>query len=115
VNPEPPTPEPDDEAGEHALIARLRAGDPAAFDVIYDRERARVFSFLVRMSGRRELAEDLVQETFLRLVRHAPRLHDDTRIRVWLLTVARNLCRSHFRWAFVDRSARLQIRARRSS
>lgn len=106
VNPSPTTP--DELAAERALIAQLRAADPAAFDAVYERERARVFSFLVRMTGRRELAEDLVQETFLRLVRHAPRLREDTRVDVWLLTVARNLCRSHFRWAFVDRLARLQ-------
>jgi RNA polymerase sigma-70 factor (ECF subfamily) len=99
---------PHESPAERALIQQLKAADPAAFDVIYERERARVFSFLLRMTGRRELAEDLVQETFLRLVRHAPRLREDTRVGVWLLTVARNLCRSHFRWAFVDRVARAQ-------
>lgn len=90
---------------EQQLIARLRKGDPAAFDLLYDRHRARIFNFLARMTGRRELAEDLVQETFLRLVRFAPRLAEDTRLGVWLLSVARNLCRSHYRWLLVDRDS----------
>ena len=95
---------------ERQLIERLRRGDPAAFDALYDQHRARIFSFLARMTGRRELAEDLVQETFLRLVRFAPRLAEDTRLGVWLLSVARNLCRSHYRWLLVDRDSVLRLR-----
>lgn len=97
---------------ERELIERLRQGDRAAFDALYDQHRARIFSFLARMSGRRELAEDLVQETFLRLVRFAPRLAPDTRLDVWLLSVARNLCRSHYRWSAVDRGGLFAWRER---
>lgn len=87
---------------EHELIERLRRGDSAAFDAIYAEHRPRIFSFLARLTGRRALAEDLLQETFLRLCRFAPRLLPDTRIELWLFTVARNLARSHFRWSVVD-------------
>jgi RNA polymerase sigma factor (sigma-70 family) len=96
---------PDEQQQERAWVSRLRQGDPAAFDAIYAQHRARVFSFLARMTGRRELAEDLLQETFLRLVRFAPRLAEDTRPGMWLLAVARNLCRSHYRWQFVNRDS----------
>jgi RNA polymerase sigma-70 factor (ECF subfamily) len=87
---------------ERELIERLRRGDSAAFDAIYTEQRPRIFSFLARLTGRRALAEDRLQETFLRLCRFAPRLAPDTRIDVWLFTVARNLARSHFRWSVVD-------------
>jgi RNA polymerase sigma-70 factor (ECF subfamily) len=87
---------------DEALIASLRRGEREAFDAAYARYRARIFGYLARLCGRRELAEDLVQETFLRLVRFAPRLADDTRLDVWLYTVARNLYLSHLRWALVD-------------
>jgi RNA polymerase sigma-70 factor (ECF subfamily) len=97
---------------ERALIERLRQGDSAAFDVLYDQHRARIFSFLARMTGRRELAEDLVQETFLRLVRFAPRLAPDTRLGVWLLSVARNVCLSHYRWSAVDRGGLCALTSR---
>jgi RNA polymerase sigma-70 factor (ECF subfamily) len=83
---------------ELALVRGLRAGDPAAFDAVYDAYRARLFSFLARLGRRREGAEDLLEETWLRLVANARRLRPDTRLGPWLFQVARNLyfsaCRS---------------------
>jgi len=82
---------------ELALVGRLREGDSGAFDEVYDAYRARLFSFLVRLSRRRDLAEDLLEETWLRLVTHARRLTPDTRLGPWLFTVARNLYWSYCR------------------
>lgn len=86
-----------DVAVERELVTRLRAGDAAAFDEIYAWMRPRVFSFLARMTGRRDVADDLAQEVWLRLARTAPRLAPDTRLAAWLFTVARNLYVSHWR------------------
>ena len=72
-------------------MARLRTGDTSAFDEVYAAYRPRVFGFLLRMGRNRTLAEDLLDETWVRLVHHAPRLTPDTRIGAWLFTVARNL------------------------
>ena len=80
---------------ERGLIARLKAGDPSAFEAIYAAYRPRVFTFLARLSRRRDVAEDLAHETWLRLVTHAHRLADDTSVPAWLFTVARNL---HASW-----------------
>jgi RNA polymerase sigma-70 factor (ECF subfamily) len=82
---------------ELALVGRLRDGEPAAFDAVYDAYRARVYSFLARMARSREVAEDLAEETWLRLVEAAPRLRPDTRLGPWLFTVARNLYYSYCR------------------
>jgi RNA polymerase sigma factor (sigma-70 family) len=93
------------DVGEDAsseLLARLRAGDSAAFSTAYERHAGPIFRFLVRLCGRRELAEDIFQETWLRLARHARTLRADTELRAWLYTVARNLVRSHARAAVVD-------------
>jgi RNA polymerase sigma-70 factor (ECF subfamily) len=87
---------------EAELVPRLRNGDLRAFDAVFAAHRASIFGYLLRMSRRRELAEELLQETFLRLARHAPRLRDDTNVRAWLFTVARNLWISHRRWAWLD-------------
>jgi len=76
---------------ELSLVAGLRRGEPGAFDVVYEAYRARVFGFLVRLSRSRTVAEDLLDETWLRLVSNAARLHADTRLLPWLFTVARNL------------------------
>lgn len=83
-------------------MARLRAAEASAFDLAYARYRAPLFAFLVRLTGRRWLAEDLLQETWLRLARGATDLAPDTRLRPWLYTVARNLFISYRRWAVLD-------------
>jgi len=50
-----------------------------------------VYGYLIRMVRRRDVAEDLLQETFLRLAQHATRLAADTRLGAWLFTVAHRL------------------------
>lgn len=93
-----------DPTGEPAIVARLRTGDPAAFDHVYAAYHARLFNFLVRLSRRRDVAEDLVEETWLRLVRRAARLREDTRLEPWLFTVARNLFYSYCRSRLLEQS-----------
>jgi RNA polymerase sigma-70 factor, ECF subfamily len=86
---------------EVALVGRLRAGDATAFNEIYDTLNPRLFSFLCRMANNRTVAEDLLGETWLRLVSGGGKLCEDTRLVPWLFTVARNLyisyCRSRAR------------------
>lgn len=89
-------------ADSQALVAALARGDRGAFDAVYDRHRAPLYSFLVRLTGSAALAEDLLQETWLRLARHSRELPSSTELRAWLFTVARNLYRSHRRWALLD-------------
>jgi RNA polymerase sigma-70 factor (ECF subfamily) len=82
---------------ELALVDRLRDGDPAAFDAVYEEYRSRLYSFLARLSRSRDVAEDLAEETWLRLVSSGGRLRADTRLGPWLFTVARNLYYSYCR------------------
>ena len=89
---------------ELRLVARLKAGDPAAFEAIYEAYRPRLFGFLVRLSRRRDVAEDLLEETWLRLVTRSATLTDDARLGPWLFTVARNLYFSWRRSRAVDAS-----------
>ena len=79
------------------LVARLRAGDSDAFDLVYGAFNARLFNFLARLSRRRDVAEDLLEETWLRVVDRAPTLRPDTRLGPFLFTVARNLYISYCR------------------
>jgi RNA polymerase sigma-70 factor (ECF subfamily) len=90
---------------EVALVDRLRDGDAAAFDAVYEAYRARLYAFLARMARSREVAEDLAEETWLRLVETAPRLRPDTRLGPWLFTVARNLYYSYCRSRAVSDAA----------
>jgi RNA polymerase sigma-70 factor, ECF subfamily len=94
-----PAPAPDAE-----LVAGLRRGDGSAFDRVYSTYHSRIFSFLLRLSGRRDTAEDLAQETWLKLAKAAPGLREDTTLAPFLFTVARNAFVSHRRWAMLDLS-----------
>jgi RNA polymerase sigma-70 factor, ECF subfamily len=90
---------------ELAVVERLRRGDPDAFDDVYAAFNTRLFTFLVRLSRRRDVAEDLLEETWLRLVKHAHGLGADTRLGPWLFTVARNLHISYSRSRMLEDSA----------
>ena len=85
-------------ASDQSLMRRLAARDDKALEELYDRYSRLVFSVLLRITGRAELAEELLQETFLRLWRNAES-YRETRgeLRPWLLTVARNLAFDHRR------------------
>lgn len=82
---------------ELELVARLRGGDERAFDSVHAEFNTRLFNFLARLSRRRDVAEDLLEETWLRFVDHAHRLKPDTRLGPFLFTVARNLYVSYCR------------------
>ena len=86
-----------DRETELELVRGVRAGEEAAFDAVYLVFNARLFGFLARLTRRREIAEELLEETWLRLVRHADRLQPDTQLGPWLFRVARNLHVSHCR------------------
>ena len=86
------------------IVGGLRSGDAAAFSQAWAAFRPRIYGFLLRMSRRPEVADDLLQETFVKLARAAPKLAPDTRLDAWLFTVARNAYRSHRRWEVLDLS-----------
>jgi RNA polymerase sigma-70 factor (ECF subfamily) len=92
------------DSSEQPLVDGLRCGDRAAFDAAYARYRPRLHGFLLRLAGRRDVAEDLLQETFMKLARAAPTLREDTDLLAWLFTVARNAHVSYRRWAALDLS-----------
>ena len=76
----------------------------AEFDRTYAAMHPRVLGFLLRLSGRRDTAEDLAQETWLKFAKAAPTLPADTNVPAYLFTVARNAFISHRRWAMLDLS-----------
>jgi RNA polymerase sigma-70 factor (ECF subfamily) len=83
-------------------VARLRSGDPAAFGDLYARFADPIYRFLLRLSGRREVAMDLHQDTWLSAARHARGLAEETDLAAWLFTIARNKHRSWRRFVALD-------------
>jgi RNA polymerase sigma-70 factor (ECF subfamily) len=100
-----------DPGTESALLERLRDGDVLAFDAIHTAFNRRLFTFLLRLSRRRDVAEDLLEETWLRMVKHAPRLRPDTHLGPWLFSVARNLYVSYVRARLLEESAAASLMA----
>jgi RNA polymerase sigma-70 factor (ECF subfamily) len=78
------------------IEAHLR-GDPQAFGLIVARYQVRLLNFVYRMIGDRERAEDLVQETFLRVYRHLDRFDRGRKFSTWIYTIASNLAKNELR------------------
>jgi RNA polymerase sigma factor (sigma-70 family) len=82
---------------DEALVARVRAGDDRAFELIFDRYHRGLLAFSSQMLGVREEAEDAVQHTFMAAYRAMRATGGEIRLRAWLYTIARNRCLSVLR------------------
>jgi len=74
-------------------MARTAGGDADAFGQLVDRHQSVIYAFLTRLTGSRERADDLAQETFLRLHGAAPRYSENGHFRAYLFRIATNLAR----------------------
>ncbi len=96
-------PDADDE-----LLVRYAAGDRSAFEELVRRHRSRLYNFVFRQMQHQAVAEELVQETFVRVVSNLREFKREARFSTWLFTIARNLCfdelrkRKHRRHASLD-------------
>jgi RNA polymerase sigma-70 factor (ECF subfamily) len=93
-----PVPAPDPTPDEQ-LMARFCAGEEHAFELLYQRHAPAIHAYLRRMIGDRVLAEDLLQTTFLSVVRGRGRYQPQTNLRAWLFAVATNAARDALRRA----------------
>ena len=75
---------------ENDLLARLANGDPEAFGVIFHHYRHRIYSYAFHLSGDTAQADELVQETFMKVWLHRDRIPHILRFEHWLFTIARN-------------------------
>jgi RNA polymerase sigma-70 factor (ECF subfamily) len=98
--PPPPSAAPDE---GRDLIERHLSGESDAFGRLLTRYRAPVYGFFKRSGAPPEVADDLFQETFLRVHLHAASYSGARPFRVWLFTIAHNLLRSHWRKVAVRR------------
>ncbi len=78
-----------------ALMAQVAAGQPEAMTGLFERHHRPLYGFLLRMTGHPAAAEDLVQEAFLRVLRHAATFDARSPFRPWLYRIARNLLADH--------------------
>ena len=89
---------PSPEARDRADMEQLQAGHDVALNHLMERHATSVFHFLCRMVGNEDDANDLAQETFVRVFKSCKSYRAEQKFSTWLFTIAANLARNHFRW-----------------
>ena len=89
---------------DEELLKQVNDGDTVAFDIIVKRYKLRLLNFVFRFVREREMAEELVQETFLRVFRERKNHARISNFSTWIFTIAGNLAKSELRrrkrWRF---------------
>ncbi len=80
-----------DDDSDESLVKRARDGDYAAFEQLFERHRLMVYRFSYQMTHKRDDAEDLVQEAFVRAYQNLHRYRDEAKFTTWLLRIVSNL------------------------
>ncbi len=83
--------------GDSEVVQRALDGDERAFGELVDRYDSRLLNFVYRTVGDRERAQDLVQETFVRVYRHLHRFDQSKKFSTWIYTIAGNLAKNELR------------------
>ncbi len=75
-----------------ALMQRYAEGDERAFALLFDRHKRPIYNFILRSCGRRDIADELLQDVFLRVIRSASSYKPSAKFTTWVYTIARNTC-----------------------
>jgi RNA polymerase sigma-70 factor (ECF subfamily) len=86
-----------DKVSDETLIARFQQGDVQAFDVLVRRYKDQLLNYVYRFVGNRNDAEDLVQETFLRVYKNKHYYKEIAKFSTWVYTIAGNLAKTELR------------------
>jgi len=76
---------------EGQLIRKAKGGDGDAMELLIRAHQAALYAFMLRMTGRPETAEDIVQEAFVRVLKNLDRFDPRFRFSTWLFTIAKRL------------------------
>lgn len=82
---------------DEMLMQNFAAGDAHAFEVLYDRNMPAVWRYVLRSVQNAALTDELVQDVWFSVVRHAPQYQPRARFRTWLFTLAHHRMVDHFR------------------
>ncbi|MEX1114335.1 MAG: sigma-70 family RNA polymerase sigma factor, partial [Akkermansiaceae bacterium] len=88
---DPRAPLSDESTLDFALMVRVGEGDHAAFRQLVERHQNAVIGTVAKMLGNASESEDIAQQVFLRIWRHAKRYRPDAKFTTYLFTITRNL------------------------
>jgi len=101
----------DNRANDHLLLKAIREGDVTAFETLYQRHAPGLLGFILQRIHHQAEAEELLQETFVRLLRDGKFEPNRASLSTYLYIIARNLSLNYIR----DRGARHQATVQRTA
>jgi RNA polymerase sigma factor (sigma-70 family) len=81
---------------DEMIMEAVKSGDLQRLSLLFERYHKRIFNFLARMTMDRDLAEDLTQNVFLRIMKYKSSYRDGLRFQSWIYQVARNVFSDHY-------------------
>ena len=84
-------------ASDTELMVAVRDGDLVQLGALFERHHVGLFNFFLRLTGSRQLSEDLVQDAFIRILKYRKSFRSPGEFRPWLYQLARNTVAAHFR------------------
>jgi RNA polymerase sigma factor (sigma-70 family) len=81
---------------DEMIMEAVKRGELQQASLLFERYNKRIFNFLARMTMDRELAEDLTQNVFLRIIRYRNSYKEGARFQSWIYQVARNIFSDHY-------------------
>jgi RNA polymerase sigma factor (sigma-70 family) len=81
---------------DELIMEAVKRGELQQATLLFERYHKRIFNFLARMAMDRELAEDLTQNVFLRIIKYRTSYREGNRFQSWIYQVARNVFSDHY-------------------
>ena len=78
------------ETPDSALMEEVRQGDLGSLAILFERHHRALFNFFLRVNGRRDLSEDLVQDVFIRVLKYKQSYRSGRSFTAWMYQIARN-------------------------
>ena len=82
---------------DQQVMMEVRNGDVEKLGILFERHHRTLFNLFLRLTGNRNLSEDLVQEAFMRILRFRHTYRAESLFTTWMYRIARNVCTDHFR------------------
>ncbi len=86
-----------EEVTDEVLMLRFQAGDRAAFASLVRKHKTPIYNFILRLVRTSSVAEDLVQDVFVKIVQSAVDFKHESKFSTWAYAIARNICIDHLR------------------
>ena len=79
------------------IVRRAAKGEKQAIEILYNTYREKLYFFVLKNVDNKDLAEDIIEETFLSAMQNINRLKDAKKYESWLYSIAYNKCKMHYR------------------